>query len=528
MFKGLDYIINFKDGNFAGAKKAKEELNGLDNAVDNTGRNINGLGNIVSNVGGLIAGAFAVSEILAFGNASVAAYKDVQMASAQAQAGIISTAGAAGRSLADFQAQANELENTTLFGDDQVLNAQAMLVTFTKVKGEIFDQAIPAIADMAQRMAGDGPADLKGASIQVGKALNDPIKGISALSRVGVTFTEQQKATIASMVEQNNIAGAQALILAELNTEFGGSAAAARDAAGAKADFTVAVGNLQEGFGALLNTGLDPFYGVMTSIVTVIADNIGLISTLALEIGGAAVVYGVVTTATGLYSAYQAAAAATTGGLTVAQWALNAALTANPVGVVVVGIGALIAGFTIAYQKSETFRGALDGVLEVGKLLGTVFTAVGKTILGALTFDKDMFVEGVKESIAVAQNVATGGVVRAFKKGFDDSIAQSRKDAAEAETQTANNKFAVKPGSKGIAAGIPAKALSGGAKSAEATTVASNKQVRNVNVTIGKLVENLTVATTNMQGAGTADIKRIITEILTGAVRDSELALSAE
>jgi hypothetical protein len=61
---------------------------------------------------------------------------------------------------------------------------------------------------------------LSGQAIQLGKALNDPIAGISALSRVGVTFTEEQKATIESMVKMGDVAGAQKLILAELAREF--------------------------------------------------------------------------------------------------------------------------------------------------------------------------------------------------------------------------------------------------------------------------------------------------------------------
>ena len=69
--------------------------------------------------------------------------------------------------------------------------------------------------------------DLQSATIQVGKALNDPIGGISALSRVGIQFTADQKAMIEGMVEAGDVAGAQAIIIEELNSQFGGSAAAA-------------------------------------------------------------------------------------------------------------------------------------------------------------------------------------------------------------------------------------------------------------------------------------------------------------
>lgn len=515
MSKGLDYLINLKDGSFSGTKNAKAELQGLDNAVERTGKGMGGLGSMIRNVGGIIAATFAIGAITAFGSASVASYKEVEMAASQVNQGIISTGGAAGRSIEDMVAQANKLENTTLFGDDQILGAQSMLVTFTKIKGAVFDEAIPAIADMAARMGGD----LKGAAIQVGKALNDPIAGITALSRVGVSFTASQKATIEHMVKTNNLAGAQALILNELNTEFGGSAAAARDAAGGKADYLVAVGNLQEGFGELVSGGLDPFYESMTGVIEVVSsgvewfkNNIELMKDVGAGILVAAGAYGV-------YQAYILALQAPMAMVTAAQWAWNLALNANPIGLIVAGVALLAGGLYIAYKRSETFRAGISGIIEVGRLLGDVFMGVGKQILGALTFNPDMMLEGVRQTVKVAQEIAGGGIGKAFNKGFDRSIAETR----ATEKQSAMDKLAA-AGKKTT----PLKGAGAAGSGAESTTVATNKQVRNVNVTIGKLVENLTVATTNLQGAGSADLKRMITEILTGAVHDSELALSSE
>jgi hypothetical protein len=74
--------------------------------------------------------------------------------------------------------------------------------------------------------------DLKSAALQVGKALNDPVLGMTALSRSGIQFTDAQKDIVKGMVATNDIAGAQAIILAELDKQFGGSAAAARDTLG--------------------------------------------------------------------------------------------------------------------------------------------------------------------------------------------------------------------------------------------------------------------------------------------------------
>jgi hypothetical protein len=98
-----------------------------------------------------------------------------------------------------------------------------VLATFTSIKGVNFDDATSAILDVSQALG----QDLQSSTIQIGKALNDPINGITALSRVGVSFTDQQKEQIKAMQDVGDMAGAQQVILAELNKEFGGSAAAA-------------------------------------------------------------------------------------------------------------------------------------------------------------------------------------------------------------------------------------------------------------------------------------------------------------
>ncbi|MHC5053637.1 MAG: phage tail tape measure protein [Planctomycetota bacterium] len=68
--------------------------------------------------------------------------------------------------------------------------------------------------------------------IQVAKALNDPIANLSALSRAGIQFSESQKAVINELVKTNRLAKAQSVILKELESQYGGSAVAARDTLG--------------------------------------------------------------------------------------------------------------------------------------------------------------------------------------------------------------------------------------------------------------------------------------------------------
>lgn len=178
--------------------------------------------------GGLITGGIIgiATAILGLGRASTQAADEQAKADAQISAAIKSTAGVAGRSLEQLKQQADDLQKVTLFGDDQTQGAQALLLTFTNIRGEIFDRTIPVIQDLSTAFN----QDLKTSSIQVGKALNDPIKGVTALGKAGVQFTEYQKKLIKSLVETGDLAGAQALILKELETQIGGSARAAAEA----------------------------------------------------------------------------------------------------------------------------------------------------------------------------------------------------------------------------------------------------------------------------------------------------------
>lgn len=142
---------------------------------------------------------------------------------------IKSTGNVAGISVKGVQALAGELESMSGVDEELIINAQNVLATFTGIrnvgKNKIFDEATKSALDMSVALG----TDLQGASIMVGKALNNPIKGVTALQRVGVSFTEAQKKQIEALVKSGRVMDAQKLILKELQTEFGGAAKAAGD-----------------------------------------------------------------------------------------------------------------------------------------------------------------------------------------------------------------------------------------------------------------------------------------------------------
>ena len=81
--------------------------------------------------------------------------------------------------------------------DDEILAAQNVLLTFKNVGGDVFERTTEQAANLSAVLG----TDMKSASMQLGKALNDPVKGMSKLGRSGVQFTEQQKKQVEAMVK---------------------------------------------------------------------------------------------------------------------------------------------------------------------------------------------------------------------------------------------------------------------------------------------------------------------------------------
>jgi hypothetical protein len=233
---------------------------------DEASSGLSSLGDGLKSLGGLALGG-AVAGFAALGVAVAGGVSDAREAAlimAQTEAVIKSTGGAAGVSaqqVSDYAASLSAAAGQSLFGDSQIQESTNLLLTFTNIKDTTLEAATAISVDMAQALGG-APKD---AAIQLGKALNDPIAGVTALSRVGVSFTEEQKAQIKTMQEAGDTAGAQAIILAELNKEFGGSAKAAADADGGMAQFKDTIGETFENVGSKLLPVLNQFAAWLNS-----------------------------------------------------------------------------------------------------------------------------------------------------------------------------------------------------------------------------------------------------------------------
>lgn len=168
------------------------------------------------------------------------------------------TGHAAGFSAKQLLEHAASLQKVTRFGDETITAMQTMLLTFKNIKGDEFKRATEAALDMATAEAAVSgrSVDLTATSIRLGKALNDPILGITALSRVGVQFTESQKAMIREMVEVGDVAGAQNVILKELEGQFGGMSRDVNTASGALKQMWNVLGDVAEVIGNAFLPGI--------------------------------------------------------------------------------------------------------------------------------------------------------------------------------------------------------------------------------------------------------------------------------
>lgn len=165
---------------------------------------------------------------------------------------------------------ADAISRKTGFDDDQIRKGETLLGTFSEITrsagevGGVFERATKASVDLAA--AGFG--SVESASVQLGKALQDPIKGVSALAKSGVTFTAVQKKQIENFVKTGDVAKAQAIILGEVEKQVGGTAEA-----GAKGSDKLrnAFGELETAGGNLISkfTGKDGLSSVTDAVLDV-------------------------------------------------------------------------------------------------------------------------------------------------------------------------------------------------------------------------------------------------------------------
>lgn len=324
---------------------------------------------------------------------------------------------ASGREVEQNSARLREMaaamQQATTFGDEQILEAQAVLLTFQNIGLETLPRVTEAALDMASVLGGDAVSSAR----QLAMALEDPERGLERLRRSGVTFTRELEEQIKQLAANGRQMEAQALILDELETRFKGTAKAIADTpAGRFRQLQNELGDLREEMGAIMASGIGPVVAGISSIIRtgnelspMIGGAIGLAGTLtgayvALNVTGLTPVIGKLIT-------YGAAAKGTALGSTVAAGGV-AILTGNfraatiaakmffksigPIGWAILGFSALV---PIIGMFSSRNREAAETTDQLDAALRNLTLDQKREKLAALANEIEVLSQAVRRAV---------------------------------------------------------------------------------------------------------------------------------
>jgi len=317
---------------------------------------------VTRSVAGLAGAYIGAQGLITVIQGSVREQQESIKVGRQTNAVLKSTKSAAGLSAKAISDLAQALSEKTAVDDEAIQSAENLLLTFTKIGKDTFPAATAAVLDLSVATG----TSLKGASIQVGKALQDPVRGLTALRKVGVNFSTDQTEVIKKLVATGKTAEAQKLILKELATEFGGSAAAQ---ATPLDKLRVTYQNLLETIGGYLVPILNRGATALMGFVAEVRAGTGLGGTFRDNIKGIAIALAGLA---GVLAAGKIAGSLTSIG------GLLAAVFSNPVtgtiAAIALGIAAVGAAFYLAYKRSASLQKL---VREIGATVGPIFKSVG-------------------------------------------------------------------------------------------------------------------------------------------------------
>lgn len=348
--------------------------------------------NLRDTVVGVFAGAISVAGLMAamgkVRTETVAAEQEQR----QLEAAIKSTGQAAGWSLQQLNAMADTLADKTTFSAGELNQAQARMLSYSGIVGETFPRAMQAAADMSARMG----TSITASAESIGRALDIPSAGLTALTQQGFRFTEAQKVMVQQLERTGRVAEAQAIILEAVEASYGGAAAAARNSLGGAlqaiantvndlmtAD-SASLPDLRDSLEGLNSTlGDESVRAAVQSLVggvvdlgsfaattaaqiinlgAAVSDNSGTISAVFAVLAGAGTAAGVMKVAAAIGGA--GGVVGMLAKVRGAWMALTAVMLANPAGLALLGLGAAVGGAYALSQNTEMQNRALERAAE--------------------------------------------------------------------------------------------------------------------------------------------------------------------
>jgi hypothetical protein len=340
-------------------------------------------------VAGIATAISAYFSSKLFGD-SVTAAEDLEKQMLKLEGVIQATGGAAGLTAQEIDEMARRLDEATLGSAAGFRDAAAQLLTFKSIGRDSFE----TVLELAQDLADAGFGSVTTNAVQLGKALEDPVKGLTALTRSGVTFTAEQQALIKTLVATGRAAEAQGLILEAVAGQVGG---VARQMGGGLSGALDLVGmrftELKEQLGTAILPAFTELATKLSTVLTAVRDSgaveklgdaFGYVASKAEKFGQIiAVAAGVVAAnAIRAYTTALGAATVASGAKTVAAGALSAALgavatagrlatgallalgRATPVLAITGAITWLVSKLVDSKTKAEEAEAAVDSMLN--------------------------------------------------------------------------------------------------------------------------------------------------------------------
>jgi hypothetical protein len=240
--------------------------------------------------------------ILAAGALAFKAFSEEQDAIARVTGALKANGGQANVTAEQITTMASSLQKTTTFADDATISAAGLLLTFHQVRNEfgegnqVFDRTLVA----AQNLSAALGTDLESSTMQLAKAMENPVRGMTALSRSGTTFTEQQRAMVKSLVDSGDQLGAQKVILDVVESQYGGMAETMAGTASGKIKQAFnAISDSMEKFGAIIAPVLVTVANAFAAFAGFVGGLPGPMQALIVVVAGFAAALGPVIWATG-------------------------------------------------------------------------------------------------------------------------------------------------------------------------------------------------------------------------------------
>jgi hypothetical protein len=507
----VEYILSLKD-------QMSPAISGATGHVRQMEGELAKVKSMAGSIGAALGIGFAVFQGWSFVKAGVEKFHELEQVTAKVEANLKSTGESAGIGMKDIQGYASALASKTQDGRADIMDMASQLLTFPAITKDVFQSSMGLVQDIAKQ-TGHG---LSETAIMYGKALNDPTDGLQKMMRYGVMFTDAEKVKIEKLQASGKLIESQKYMMEAIARSGYAGVAEAMFNADPIARFNKMMGSAKLAVGEwateLLKKMIPTLEMLGSGIKTVVLfakEHAAIIGTiLGVYVAYKGIMLGIIAieklvtywkgismVASELLLGWDMARATGLGVLTSAQWALNLAMDANPVGLIIMGIAALIAGVVALSVHFGGFGNMLTALWDMAKVvasgIGNVFKAVGEIIAGVFTLNPQMISQGFSDIVSSAKSA--GAQIADIWNAPDKAKAKSLLPGEEGKAGKVG-----KPGSEAIAA---------------PKTKAEGSKVINIHVAYNApLISGFTISTTNVS-EGMGKLKEKVTEVLTNATR---------